>query len=177
MRLAWVSVISSIITSSCKTLPENRPVVTFDPYVCMERTVTFSMDVSSRKPPGGPFASTISIPDLLLSTHYASDHHQPHSLFHWKRFEESMASQGGVDYDEFCAMEERMARILYSYTEDRIHPWCIIVPPEFLFSDSLRSYGTLEEIGRIVWVTPSKDVGVPDFIRVSEGVFEGEACL
>ena len=169
MMLAWVSVIASIITSSCKTLPENRPVVTFDPYVCMERTVTFSMDVSRK--PGSPFAPTILIPDLLPIP--PPGHHRSHSLFHWKRFDDSMASDGGIDYDDFCAMEERMAHILYSYTGDRVHPWCIIVPPEFLFSDSLRSYGTAEEVGRIVWVTPSYGIGVPDFIRVSEGVFEG----
>lgn len=167
--LAWVSIVASIITSSCKTLPENRPVVTFDPYVCMERTVTFSMDVSKNS--GSPFAPRILIPDLLPAA--TPRHHRTHSFFHWKRFDDSMASDGGIEYDDFCAMEERMAHILYSYTGDRVHPWCIIVPPEFLFSDSLRSYGTADEVGRIVWVTPSKDVGVPDFIRVSEDVFDG----
>ena len=88
-----------------------------------------------------------------------------HSVYHLQRF--SSDSNLGISYPEFCSVEERLATIVFAYSQDTKHRWCIIVPPEFLYSDSLRSFGTPSLIRKIIWVTPSTEIGVPDVVAIN----------
>lgn len=85
-----------------------------------------------------------------------------HSFYHHQRFlEQSIYHQ---DYAQFCATEEQVARIVYAYAKDPQIAWCVVIPPEFLYTDSVRSYGRPSEVRRIYWITPSIHVGVPDAV-------------
>ena len=92
--------------------------------------------------------------------------------YHYQRFSESVL-RDRLSYSKFCVLEEKMADIVFSYLGDTKHHWIIFLDPTFLYLDSIKSYGTSQEIQRTLWVTPSVEVGNPDVV-VLEEVEEGK---
>lgn len=79
-------------------------------------------------------------------------------MFQQSRYAEVMS------YPQFCVLEEDVARIVFAYLGDTRRHWMLQLDPLFLYSDSVRSYGTANTVSRTLWVTPSKEVGVPDAV-------------
>jgi len=92
------------------------------------------------------------------------------SVYHLQRF--SSDTDMGISYPEFCSVEERLAKIVFAYSQDTMHRWYIIVPPEFMYSDSLRSFGTPSLNKKIIWITPSAEIGVPDAVAIDSLILE-----
>jgi hypothetical protein len=87
--------------------------------------------------------------------------------YHYQRFSESVL-RDRLSYSKFCVLEEKMADIVFSYLGDTKHHWIIFLDPTFLYLDSIKSYGTSQEIQRTLWVTPSVEVGNPDVVVLEE---------
>jgi len=87
--------------------------------------------------------------------------------YHYQRFSESVL-RDRLSYSKFCVLEEKMADIVFSYLGDTKHHWIIFLDPTFLYLDSIKSYGTFQEILRTLWVTPSVEVGNPDVVVLEE---------
>lgn len=87
--------------------------------------------------------------------------------YHYKRFSESLL-RDRLSYRKFCVLEEKMAGIVFSYLGDTKHHWIIYMDPMFLYLDSIKSYGTTQEIQRTLWVTPSVEIGSPDAVVLED---------
>jgi len=111
----------------------------------------------------------ISLPSLSLLPMALQDPLpvHPRSLHHFQAFSTSVYAQH-MTYPQFCAWESFLARVVFSYLGDTRRHWIVEVDPFFLYSDSIREYGTLEAVQQTFWITPSAEVGVPDAVLFSK---------
>jgi hypothetical protein len=106
---------------------------------------------------------SIFLPDLVEDTIEPIPRFHQLSAYHYKRYQES-AYREYFSYSQFCVLEEHVADIVFLYLNDTRNRWLVLLDPAFLYSDSVRSYGTTEAVKKTVWVSPSAAVGDPDFI-------------
>jgi hypothetical protein len=115
----------------------------------------------------------VHISSLLFSESFVSSPKEVIPMFHgltpyhYKRFSESLL-RDRLSYRKFCVLEEKMADIVFSYLGDTKHHWIIYMDPMFLYLDSIKSYGTTQEIKRTLWVTPSVEIGNPDAVVLED---------
>jgi len=113
----------------------------------------------------------VSLPSLSLMP-TALQHSSPvflkaRSLHHHNVFSTSVYAKY-MSYPQFCAWESTIARVVFSYLGDTRRHWIVEVDPIFLYSDSLRDYGTRDAVLQTFWITPSVEVGVPDAVLFSK---------
>ena len=115
--------------------------------------------------------TTVSLPKLLeeeqnhLTNVFPRFH--PFSMFHYQRYSTSPYASK-MSYPQFCLLEEKMSDIVFAYLGDQKRQWCIFLSPEFLYSDSIKSYGSTETLQKTLWITPSIEIGNPDVVVVDK---------
>jgi hypothetical protein len=91
----------------------------------------------------------------------------PFSMFHYQRYSTSPYASK-ISYPQFCLLEEKMSDIVFAYLGDQKRQWRIFLNPEFLYSDSIKSYGSTEALRKTLWITPSIEIGNPDVVVVDK---------
>jgi len=91
----------------------------------------------------------------------------PLSMFHYQRYSTSPYASK-ISYPQFCLLEEKMSDIVFAYLGDQKRQWRIFLNPEFLYSDSIKSYGSTEALRKTLWITPSIEIGNPDVIVLDD---------
>jgi hypothetical protein len=115
--------------------------------------------------------TTVSLPKLLeeeqnhLTNVFPRFH--PFSMFHYQRYSTSPYASK-MSYPQFCLLEEKMSDIVFAYLGDQKRQWCIFLSPEFLYSDSIKSYGSTEVLKKTLWITPSIEIGNPDVVVLDD---------
>lgn len=176
--LSWI-VLRPLLVSLFSLCTSNRPIVSYCDTAGLETHANI-VQFGGRDPQArSGVAAVVRLRALLddkatnlLSNVPASSH----SVYHLQRFMSD--SDLGISYPDFCSVEERLAKIVFAYSQDTRHRWFIIVPPEFLYSDSLRSFGTPSLNKKIIWITPSAQIGIPDVVAIdSDVLFQGAKSL
>ena len=101
---------------------------------------------------------------------------RPRSTRHAQAFFASAYAKH-MSYPQFCEWESRVARVVFSYLGDTRRHWIVEIDPFFLYSDSIRDYGTREAVAQTFWITPSVEIGVPDAVLFSKEFGETSARL
>jgi len=79
------------------------------------------------------------------------------SRSHYARFTQSYYADL-MTYPDFCAMEDKLADVVFQYLDDKKSHWTILLDdPFFLECDSLRSYGSKQSVlTDTTWITTYK---------------------
>ena len=91
--------------------------------------------------------------------------HHIYSYIHYQRYEQSSFPRY-MSYAEYCLLEEKIGNIAWSYLGDVSpdHHWLLRVDPFFLHGESIKSFLNQDIVERTCWVTPSIEIGDPDYV-------------
>lgn len=160
MRLAFLTPFWGLFPiSSQNTLQECRHIVTSFSIPREEwRTGQFQiMDLASpvlldRLQHSGTLSHAIPNHHILSRSHYERYEHSPYVNY--------------FTYADFCLLEEKMGDVVWSYLGDETQRWLLRLPNIFLYTDSIKMYLDQETHKKTCWITPSQEMGNPDYIMI-----------